>query len=86
MRSTIRLAGMLRIQLALALLWGMTHVHYATAAPWISPGDPTLRLDLYVLADAGLISTPMMAWPRPGTPVEEGIRKFGDRYRGYYQI
>ena len=23
---------------------------------------------------------------RPGTPVEEGIRKFGDRYRGYYQV
>ncbi len=67
---------MSRIQLLFALLIGITHAHHVTAAPWISPGDPTLRHDLHVLADAGLISTPMMAWPLPWGSIISDLDSF----------
>jgi hypothetical protein len=37
----------------------------AFADPWAKPGDLALRHDLQLLADAGSISTPIMAWPIP---------------------
>ena len=33
------------------------------AEPWINPGDAELRHHLYVLADTGIIKTPVSTWP-----------------------
>ena len=35
----------------------------ALAGPWIAPGDPGLRHDIQVLSDAGVITSPILAWP-----------------------
>lgn len=35
----------------------------AIAGPWIDPGDAVLRHDIRVLADAGIIQRPTLAWP-----------------------
>jgi hypothetical protein len=35
----------------------------ASADPWITPGDARLRHDLQLLADAGIVSAPLTAWP-----------------------
>lgn len=35
----------------------------AAAGPWLDPGDMGLRHDLQLLADAGVIGTPLSAWP-----------------------
>lgn len=37
----------------------------AWADPWAKPGDLALRHDIRLLADAGLISAPVNAWPIP---------------------
>ncbi len=33
------------------------------AGPWIAPGDSALRHDIQVLADAGVITSPVSTWP-----------------------
>ncbi len=53
----------------------------AEAGPWIDPGDRALRQDLQLLADAEVVSTPMMAWPVPWGSVARDIRDFKDRSR-----
>ncbi len=35
----------------------------AHAGPWLDPGDTGLRHDLQLLADSGVIGTPVTAWP-----------------------
>lgn len=35
----------------------------AIAGPWLDPGDTGLRHDLQLLADGGVIGTPLTAWP-----------------------
>lgn len=35
----------------------------AHAAPWVAPGDPWLRADIQLLADAGVIQRPVNTWP-----------------------
>jgi hypothetical protein len=35
----------------------------ALANPWIAPGDPALRHDIQLLADAGVIRSPVTTWP-----------------------
>lgn len=35
----------------------------AAADPWVDPGDTGLRHDLQLLADGGVIGTPLTAWP-----------------------
>lgn len=35
----------------------------AQADPWLAPGDPALRQDIQLLADAGIIRAPVMTWP-----------------------
>jgi hypothetical protein len=35
----------------------------ALAGPWLAPGDETLRHDLQVLADAGVLRGPVTTWP-----------------------
>ena len=46
---------------SLLLLAGVASV--ACADPWAAPGDSTLRHDLQLLADAGLVRAPLTAWP-----------------------
>ncbi len=45
------------------MLAGMTLAATASAGPWLLPGDTGLRHDLQLLADAGVIGTPLTAWP-----------------------
>jgi len=33
------------------------------AGPWLAPGDPGLRADIELLADAGILHGPMTTWP-----------------------
>ena len=50
-----------RCVLALPLL--LVFVTSARADPWLAPDDPGLRSDLQLLADEGLVTTPMTSWP-----------------------
>jgi hypothetical protein len=47
-----------RLALSLCLL-----APAALAGPWIDPGDTGLRHDLQLLADAGIIGSPLSVWP-----------------------
>ena len=51
----------------------------AAAGPWIDPGDWALRHDLRLLADAGVVSAPMMAWPIPWGSVVRDVTDLEDR-------
>ncbi len=44
------------------LFWALAP-RFVVAEPWVMPGDATLRHDLTVLADAGLLRTPITTWP-----------------------
>ena len=35
------------------------------ADPWLKPGDPALRHDIQLLADAGVLKSPVNTWPIP---------------------
>ena len=52
------LARAIRLALSLCLL-----ASPALAGPWIDPGDTGLRHDLQILADAGIIGSPLSVWP-----------------------
>jgi hypothetical protein len=56
----MRRAGQVRSATACALIFvaGVSH-----AEPWLAPGDPGLRHDLEVLADAGILRGPVTSWP-----------------------
>ena len=45
------------------------------AAPWIDPGDERLRHHITVLADAGIIKTPITTWPLTWGAVVDGIEQ-----------
>lgn len=45
------------------LLAGLAITQSAAAGPWLDPGDTGLRHDLQLLADSGVINTPVTAWP-----------------------
>jgi hypothetical protein len=49
------------------------------AGPWIAPGDPALRHDLQLLADAGVITTPMTAWPLSWGSVSQDLNGVVDK-------
>ncbi len=51
--------------IALALLAGSLFQSVARADPWAMPGDMALRHDVQVLADAGVVRSPVTAWPLP---------------------
>ncbi len=55
MRSALRLFACVSLGQLLATS--------AAADPWLAPGDPVLRHDLQLLADAGLVRAPLTAWP-----------------------
>lgn len=45
------------------------------AAPWIDPGDEQLRHHIQVLADTGVISTPITTWPLPWAAIAADIEQ-----------
>jgi len=56
------------------LLFSVASAH---ADPWLAPGDPGLRSDLQLLADEGMVRTPVTSWPLSWADVVrdlEGIR------------
>ena len=50
----------------------------ASAGPYIVPGDVALRHDLQLLADAGIITSPMSSWPLAWGPVLDDLRHVED--------
>lgn len=64
----------LRVFAATGLLLGAIVARPALADPWAMPGDLTLRSDIQRLADAGVISAPLMAWPVPWASIDHGIQ------------
>jgi hypothetical protein len=65
----------------------------AVAGPWLAPGDAALRHDLSLLADAGLVRSPITTWPvswpdvlrdvsqEPASPPEPSIEQALQRVR-----
>ena len=49
--------------IALPFIAGLILSPVALAGPWLDPGDSGLRHDIQVLADAGVIRTPVSTWP-----------------------
>jgi hypothetical protein len=47
----------------------------ALADPWIAPGDSSLRHDLELLADAGLVRAPLTAWPVSWAEVKRDVNR-----------
>lgn len=45
---------------AFSLLWMISTTF---AGPWVLPGDVSVKNDIEILADAGLIKAPVMVWP-----------------------
>jgi len=47
----------------------------AQSEPWAPSGDVTLRHDLQVLADSGLIKAPVLSWPLPWSDIVRDLAK-----------
>jgi hypothetical protein len=45
----------------------------AQSEPWISPGSTTVRHDLQILADSGLLSGPVLSWPVPWSLIDREL-------------
>lgn len=45
------------------------------AAPWIDPGEQQLRHHVQVLADAGVITTPITTWPLPWAAIAGDLER-----------
>lgn len=52
-----------RLRCAWFLCFGLLTTGTAAADPWLAPGDPSLRSDLQLLADEGVLRTPVTSWP-----------------------
>lgn len=46
------------------------------AGPWLTPGDPWLKADILVLADAGIITSPVSSWPLSWGDIAQDINAF----------
>ena len=46
----------------------------AAAGPWIDPGDSSLRHDIQLLADAGVITGPVSTWPLSWGDIQASLR------------
>ncbi|NND59444.1 MAG: capsule assembly Wzi family protein [Gammaproteobacteria bacterium] len=58
---------------AACALGGWLLLSQALAAPWIDPGDPRLRQDLELLADAGIVTVPVTTWPLAWAGIGEDL-------------
>jgi hypothetical protein len=45
----------------------------SAADPWAAPGDMALRHDLQVLADAGVLGSPVLTWPIPWSTIQNDL-------------
>lgn len=43
------------------------------AEPWIEPGDVVLRQDLQLLADTGVLLSPVLSWPLPWADIRRDV-------------
>src|SRR6056297_1674851 len=50
----------------------------AVADPWARPGDLALRHDIQLLADAGIIKSPVTTWPIPWGTLAADLAENGD--------
>jgi len=48
------------------------------ADPWAKPGDLALRHDIQLLADAGIIRSPVNTWPIPWATIAADLAENGD--------
>ncbi len=58
----------------------------AAADPWAAPGDMALRHDLQVLADAGVLASPVLTWPISWSTIQndlDGYRAADQPLRAY---
>ena len=54
---------MKRLKWLLGFLFCVVFLNCAIAGPWVLPGDLSVKSDIDLLADAGLIKAPVMTWP-----------------------
>jgi hypothetical protein len=54
----------------LALVWLALVAPARAVDPWAQPGDLALRDDLQILADAGMLGSPLTTWPIPWASIE----------------
>lgn len=52
---------------------------FASAGPWISPGDEELRHHLQILADAQILSTPVTTWPVMWSSIKQDLNSSSRR-------
>jgi hypothetical protein len=58
------------------ILWTLAAMP-AGADPWLAPGDAGLRHDLQLLADAGIVRTPLITWPVSWAEVARDVHAGG---------
>lgn len=63
---------------AWVLLCAVVLVESTNAGPWLDPGDAGLRHDLQLLADTGVIGTPVTVWPLSWGDIATQITGSGD--------
>ena len=52
---------------------------FCSAAPWVDPGQAQLRHHIQVLADAGVINTPITTWPLPWASISPTLEYASQR-------
>ena len=50
----------------------------ANASPWLDPGDSGIRNEILILADAGVITSPVTTWPIAWADVAKDLVAFKD--------
>jgi hypothetical protein len=67
--------GILHVRTLTLILLTAAASTVALAEPLLAPGDVTLRHDLQVLADAGIIRTPVTTWPISWPDIAREVQK-----------
>lgn len=55
----------------------------AQADPWLAPGDVALRHDIELLADAGIIHSPVMTWPMSWPDISRDVLNAAGETQSY---
>ena len=55
------------------LIGGLFTTSAALAGPWLDPGDSSLRHDIQVLSDAGVIAAPVSTWPLSWGDIQDAL-------------
>ena len=59
-------------------LFGLLFGRPLTASPWLDPGDSGIRSEIQLLADAGVITSPVTTWPIAWADVAKDLVAFND--------